>query len=270
MKFAHVFRVDIENPGDLYSAPMHYTGPDYSGVIVDVFAENIPEMHVDAVIIGGGALMTNQKFVDNVDRLLERIHAQHRIVWGVGFESDNIDINIRDKFDLFSTREYKLDSTVDWVPCASALHPMFDQIKNINPFNDFLVVDHFKRPIEFERPYTRIINKPNSIHHILEQIANHRFVVTSSYHVAYWSILAGKKCAVIGDSLPTKFRRMKHFPVIAKSWDDSLVDIAQLWPDARYESILANYRFHRKLEDLLGVENPVQLAWHLNLKRDQT
>jgi hypothetical protein len=88
--------------------------------------------------------------------------------------------------------------------------------------------------------------------------------------VAYWSILAGKRCAVIGNSLPTKFRRMKHFPVIADSWNDSLIDIAQLWPEARYDSILANYRFFRKVEDLIGIENPAQLAWQLNLRRDQS
>ena len=270
MNFAHIFRVDYENPGDLYSAPMHYLGPGYSGVMVDVFADNIPEIEVDAVIVGGGALMTNQKFVNNLDRLFERIHARHRIVWGVGFETDNIDIDIQHQFDLFSTREYKLDLAVDWVPCASALHPKFDQIQSTTPSKEFLVVDHFKRSIAFDRPHTQIVNRPNSMQHILEQIADHRFVVTSSYHVAYWSILAGKRCAVVGNSLPTKFRRMKHFPVIADSWNDSLIDIAQLWPEARYDSILANYRFFRKVEDLIGIENPAQLAWQLNLRRDQS
>jgi hypothetical protein len=63
---------------------------------------------------------------------------------------------------------------------------------------------------------------------------------------------------------------MKHFPVIADSWNDSLIDIAQLWPEARYDSILANYRFFRKVEDLIGIENPAQLAWQLNLRRDQS
>ena len=270
MNFAHIFRVDYENPGDLYSAPMHYLGPGYSGVMVDVFADNIPEIEVDTVIVGGGALMTNRKFVNNLDRLFERIHARHRIVWGVGFETDNIDIDIQHQFDLFSTREYKLDLAVDWVPCASALHPKFDQIQSTTPSKEFLVVDHFKRSIAFDRPHTRIVNRPNSMQHILEQIADHRFVVTSSYHVAYWSILAGKRCAVVGNSLPTKFRRMKHFPVIADSWNDSLIDIAQLWPEARYDSILANYRFFRKVEDLIGIENPAQLAWQLNLRRDQS
>ncbi len=175
MKFAHIFRVDVENPGDLFSAPMHYLGADYNGIIVDVFADNIPEMEVDAIIVGGGALMTNQKFVNNLDRLFEKIHARHRIVWGVGFETDNINIDIRHKFDLFSTREYKLDADVDWVPCASVMHTKFDSIKSTKPSKDFLVVDHFKRSIAFNRRHTRILNQPFlfgsiQLHHLYQHV----------------------------------------------------------------------------------------------------
>jgi hypothetical protein len=63
---------------------------------------------------------------------------------------------------------------------------------------------------------------------------------------------------------------MKHFPVIADNWADSLIDRAKTWPNARYESIRANYLYHRQIEDLLGVENPLQLACmqHKHLKRD--
>lgn len=269
MKFAYIYRLDTDNPGDLHSSPMHYIG-DRQGIVVDVFTDNIPEMEVDVLVIGGGALMTNKKFVRNLNTKLENIHARHTVVWGVGFEPNNIDIGIKNQFDLFSTREYKLDSTVDWVPCISALHPMFDEISNMPVVNDFLVVDHFKRTIPFNKPHTRIINRPNNIRTLLGQIASHNFIVTSSYHVAYWSILAGKKCAVIGDSLPGKFNRMKHFPVIADQWDDSLVDIAQVWPNARYESVYANYKFHRKFENLIGVSKPAQLSSmkYEHLKKD--
>ena len=268
MKFAYLFRADIENPGDLYSSPMHYLGKGRDGIIVDVFTENIPEMSVDAVIIGGGALFTNKKFVRNINRILDNIHAKHKIVWGVGYDTDFVDKEIKNCFDLFSSREHKIDFDIDWVPCASVLHPMFDELENTTPTKDFLVVDHFKRSIDFDRPHTRILNRPNDIRTILNQIADHRFIITSSYHVAYWSILLGKKCAVIGKDLPSKFRRMKHFPAIAKEWNDSIIDIAKVWPDARYESILANHSFHRKLENLLNIENPAQLSWHLNLKRN--
>ena len=268
MKLAYIFRTDYENPGDLYSSPMHYLGEPYKGIAIDAFANNVPEMEVDAIIIGGGALMTNEKFVNALTNITEKIHAKHKIVWGVGFESDNVAVDIKNNFDLFSTREYKLNSEIDWVPCASVLHPQFGKIKSVIPTKDFLVVDHFKRSIKFDRPHTRIINRPNCIGNILEKIADHRHIITSSYHVAYWSILAGKQCYVIGENLPTKFRRMKHFPVIANQWDNSLIDQSRQWDDALYESTLANYRFHRQLEDLLNIENPAQLAWHQNFKRE--
>lgn len=270
MKLAYIFRVDVDNPGDLHSSPVHYLGSSRSGVIVDVFGNNTPDIKVDAVIVGGGALLTNKKFARNLNRCLERIDAKYKIAWGIGFEPDNVDINVRDQFDLFSTREYKLDKDIDWVPCASALHPIFDEIEKTTADEDFLVIDHFKRSVAFEKPHTRIVNRPNNIRTIIDQIAQHRFVITSSYHVAYWSILAGKRCAVIGDKLPGKFNRMKHFPAIANSWHDDLYDQAKSWPEARYESIQANYRFHRQFEDLVGIENPAQLACmqHAHLKRE--
>jgi hypothetical protein len=270
LKFAYVYRADPDNPGDLYSSPMHYLGDTCNGVVIDIFAQDIPKMSVDALIIGGGALFTNKKFFRNLAHKLENITAKHTVVWGVGFDAANIDVEVKNQFSMFSTREHKLDPDIPWVPCASALHRVFSEIKHITPTQDFLVVDHFKRSIPFDRLHTRIINRPNSMRAIVEQIADHRFIITSSYHVAYWSILMGRRCAVIGDGLPTKFNRMKHFPVKSKIWHDSLYDQAKLWPDAHHESAKANYRYYRQLEDLLGIENPLQLSWmqYTQLKRE--
>ena len=270
MKFAYIYRFDTENPGDLYSSPMHYLGDTRNGIVIDIFANDIPEISVDALIIGGGALFTNKKFVRNLNAKLEKIKSKHTIVWGVGYDPQNIDISIKDRFDLFSTREHKVNPDVPWVPCSSCLHEVFRENESVLPTEDFLVIDHFKRSINFDRPHTRIINRPNSIRNIVEKIAQHRFVLTSSYHVAYWSILMGRRCAVIGENLPTKFKRMKHFPVKAKTWHNDLYDQANVWQDAKYESIKSNYRFHRQIEELLGVENPLQLLsmQHKHLKRE--
>jgi hypothetical protein len=272
MKIAYIHRYDIENPGDLCSSPMHYLGNTRNGVVIDVFANDIPEMSVDAIIVGGGALLTNKKFVRNLNHKLDKIQSKITIAWGVGYDPDNIDSSIAEQFDLFSTREYKVNPKMQWVPCSSVLHDIFRELENTTPTKDFLVVDHFKRSIEFNNAHTRIINRPNNIRNIAQQIADHRFVITSSYHVAYWSILMGRKCAIIGESLPTKFNRMKHFPVKAKAWHNELYDQAKSWPDARYESILANYRFHRQIEDLMGIENPLQLLsmQYSHLKRKTT
>lgn len=270
MKFAYIHRYDTENPGDLCSSPIHYLGNTRNGVVIDVFADDIPEMSVDVTIVGGGALLTNKKFVRNLNHKLDRIQSKITVAWGVGYEPDNIDISIANRFDLFSTREYKVHSDIQWVPCSSALHGIFGELDNITSTKDFLVVDHFKRSIEFDGVCTRIINKPNSIRNIAQQIADHRFVITSSYHVAYWSILMGKKCAVLGESVPTKFNRMKHFPIKAKVWHNDLYDQAKSWPNARYESVLANYRFHRQIEDLMGTKNPLQLLsmQHAHLRKE--
>ena len=53
---------------------------------------------------------------------------------------------------------------------------------------------------------------------------------------------------------------------------DDLYNQARSWQEARYESVKANYRFHRQIEELLGVEKPLQLLsmQHKHLKRDIT
>ena len=270
MKLAYIYSHDIDNPGDLNSSPMHYLGNTCNGVVVDAFAADIPKMSVDVTIIGGGALLTNKKFVRNIKHKLDSIQSKFTVAWGVGYDPVNIDSSIAEQFDLFSTREYKVNANIAWVPCSSVLHKVFRKMENVVPTKDFLVIDHFKRPITFDREHTHMVNKPNSIHNIVQQIADHRFVITSSYHVAYWSILMGRRCAIIGDSLPSKFKRMKHYPIQANIWNDDLYDQAKLWPMARFESIQANYRFYRQLEDLIGIKNPLQLGWmdYTYLKRE--
>lgn len=252
MKWGYLFSADPANPGDWYSSPMNYMSPDRRGVVIDIFLQNAPEITVDVLIIGGGALFTNGKFYRHLQNTLSCIQARHRIVWGVGFEPTRLDISVFDQFDLASTREYNIDERIDWVPCASAMHLIFNSVESVKPKHDFLVVDHFKRFVPFERQHTRLINKPNHITAVVHAIAEHRFVITASYHVAYWAALVGRPCFVIGHSLPGKFFHYKHPPVIASTWDDDLLDQAQIWPEARLEATQANQQYLKRINQLVG------------------
>lgn len=261
MKYAYVYSVDYDNPGDINSSVHDYFGVGYKGIIIDVFSTDLPDMHVDVLIIGGGALFTSNKFLRGLNYIRSKVKSKHTIVWGVGFDSNLQDTNVVSQFDLFSTREHKLHKEIQWVPCPSVLHPVFRRTDLPGVSNDYLVVDHFKRKIPLALPHTRIVNKPNSIHNIVEAISSHNYVITSSYHVMYWATLLKKKVFVIGDKLPTKFNRVKHFPVIASEFTPDLIDKAVVWDGAFLECVKRNYLFNRNVEEVTGIENPLQLGW---------
>ncbi len=77
----------------------------------------------------------------------------------------------------------------------------------------------------------------------------------------YWATLLKKKVFVIGDKLPTKFNRVKHFPVIASEFTPDLIDKAVVWDGAFLECVKRNYLFNRNVEEVTGIENPLQLDW---------
>lgn len=250
LKCAYLFRRDFDNPGDLYSCPVHYFFPDKSGIIIDVYDENLPDIEVDVVFIDGGAIFSTIKFINSVEQILTKVKSKYKIVWGVGLTStlqDHITLN----YDLFGTRDFNT-TNFDWVPCSSVLHPML--FKNLNkiPSKKFLVVDHWKRPIEFMYEHTRLNNKPNNIHAVIEKIADHEYVFTSSYHVAYWATLLKRKTYVIGNELPAKFYTMKHSPTIESKFTDDLLDNFVIWETAFDECLEANKSFKQKVEELTG------------------
>jgi hypothetical protein len=249
LKYAYVFRRDFQNPGDLYSCPMHYLTNDKNGIMIDVYDENVPELEVDIIFIGGGAIFSTKRFIHSINNILSKVKAKHKIVWGAGL-NDSLKEEITTSFDLFGIRDF-VDSNQLWTPCPSVLHPTL--IKNVNkiPTHKFLVIDHWKRPINFPRKHTRMFNKPNNIDTVIDAIADHKRIFTTSYHVAYWATLLKKKTYVIGEDLPLKFYTMKHSPVIASKYSDALLMQGTVYRNAYDECIDATKQFRNKLEELV-------------------
>jgi hypothetical protein len=258
MKYAYVHRLDLTNPGDLWSCPQHYFGEDSHGVLIDteIPPENIPQMNVDVLIVGGGAVLSGSRWVSRVETMLDKIHARHRVIWGAGAAGTDIAKikSITANFNLVGLRDYNLIGKADWVPCVSVFHRYFRQPR-VKPKRDFLVIDHFKRPVEIDPSLqtTRIINKPNSINTMLELIDSHRVIVTASYHAAYWATLLNKKVIVMGDPIVSKFQWMKHPPVLATKWTNTLLDQAISYPDAYEECKTANADFYKKFRETIGL-----------------
>lgn len=258
--FAYLFRKDFDNPGDLYSCVMHYFFPNRAGIMLDVYHTNIPNIEVDVLFVGGGAIFTTNKFIHDINSILDKITAKYKIAWGVGY-NPNLKQEIQHNFDLFGIRDFGVEDH-PWVPCPSVLH--IELLKNINvtPTKDFLVIDHWKRPIEFADECTRITNKFNNIQHVIKLIAEHRYILTSSYHAAYWATLLKKKTFVIGNGLPDKFYTMKHSPLIAPKFDYDLIDQATVHNYAFEECMAETNNFRVKVEELTSIEFSFQNSWN--------
>jgi hypothetical protein len=252
LKYAYLFRQDFENAGDLYSTIRHYSTEDKHGIILDVYNDNIPNIDVDVLFIGGGAIFSTDHFTSSIEKILEKVNARFKIVWGVGI-SPNFTNNITAPYDLFGIRDNNVTG-YDWTPCPSVLHNSIFTNLATNPTKKFLVINHWKRPINFPYEHTAINNKNKNVTDILDCIADHEYVFTSSYHGAYWSTLLGKKTFVISETLPSKFFTMKHSPIIANSVTDDLFDKSIVYKNAFEECLTATQNFRNKIENLIGVK----------------
>ena len=138
-----------------------------------------------------------------------------------------------------------------WVPCASVLHPCIENNMSHVATKDFLVIDHWKRkPITLDIHHTRLVNNPCTIEQIVSTIADHNYVLTSSYHVAYWATLLKKKVIVISDPWQFKFDHFRHPPVLAEKFSWGLLDRARSYPEAYKQCLSANKQMLKTLREL--------------------
>lgn len=255
MKNVFIHRIDPNNPGDLNSTPYHYLESWQRGFLVDYTSlQYLSGWDFDNVVIGGGGLTA--KFLHALkDFKAQQASIKNLVVWGAGWEVDNTELDdLAKDTTLLGIREW-LPGTVyeqNWVPCASVLHPEIQKNLGATPSQNFLVIDHFKRnPIEFEdTPCTRISNRPNTIEEVLKAIADHRFVITSSYHGVYWSLLLNKRVVFVSDPWHAKVATSKYAVPQGEKFSWDLFDQTEKYPNAYEECRQANLAFIEKFKNL--------------------
>ncbi len=251
-----LYRKDYTNPGDIWSSPMHYLEDSWQGVELDVnYSHNLENRYFDNIFIGGGAIFTVGDWIYKIQKTLETCKFKNLIYWGTGRGLTHDFPFVEYVPTLAGTREYEpghFNGYQSWVPCASTLNPLIEKYLKVVNTKDFLVVDHWKRaPIMFPAEHSRITNKPQTIETMLETISVHKWVLTTSYHAAYWATLLNKRVVVLQvDSADNKFRAFKHPPVIAKKFNWEVIVKARNYPTAYEESLNANLRFRDRLYSL--------------------
>lgn len=249
----YISRFDYGNSGDLWSSPVHYVSKPARGLMVDCMnlGENaMPTQDVNCVVVGGGALLCSNKFIGRIRSYISNLRYRHLVVWGVGSDFE-LDTGFFHDSAMFSTREETQDRH-RWIPCASVMHPAMAWTReHSSPTKDFLVIDHWKRhPILLECHHTRIVNNPVTIEEMLKLIGDHRWVITSSYHAAYWATLLDKKVIVCSDPWQPKFDNFRHPPVLATRFKWELLDRAVSYPNAYDECLQANHKFLEEFESI--------------------
>lgn len=187
---------DTLNVGDRWSCPMEYFSfPGYLVAFADL--RDPPDIAPDVVIYGGGSITASPFFrrwdcptiawgVGHTERQQpwhEKMLAEHQRAAGL--------------CDVYFPRDWMIDLK-NRVPCASCMHPAFDEFIDTKPKHDVVRYSAARR-VEVQAPADapHMTNEGGDIETAVRFIASGRKVVTSSYHGAYWAQLLGREVELV-------------------------------------------------------------------------
>ncbi len=220
-KVISVFRKDYTNVGDCWSPPHLYFPLDPQQILDLTELPNKVSSHDGLVIVGGGGL-GRDNFRVHLNRL-RSIYPDGKLVgWGVGTDFSEFDAkyeylpsdlsllgNYFEQFDLVKSRVWTPDQPEQWLPCVSAMHSAFDELRQKVSDVDVVIYSHKRRKIQpkavnnFWKKNREFISLPRSLSVLnadndgndlsvkLATLARARVVITNSYHGVYWATLLG-------------------------------------------------------------------------------
>lgn len=247
MNIYSVYRCDTPNIGDAYAAPRNYfdflamSRPVDIKSLRGVVDRETEHQKIDfggaALIVGGGGLLDNDYFRDEISLISGLPATALRVLWGTGqnnhavrnvsslFNSRYQDLS---SFDLVGIRDYP--NPWEWVPCASCMHEYFSQPAP-EPTLDIVSYLHYDPNLHAEAfneiPHP-LYNK-GTFDQAIEHISRGALVLTNSFHGAYWAQLLGRKVIAFPTTSkllhyrfpiplcdPTEWRRYTRFAYVAE------------------------------------------------------
>ncbi len=195
---------NVFNIGDFLCTPQHYFDFGMNSFNSALFLKNKQYN----IILGGGAYI-------NYGVNTAENYKNHKIIaWGIGGSEElNSDSKTRfndilENYSAFGTRDINITSeSIKFLPCVSVLNNIVDL--NIgNQLGVFLNFDTAITSIEVLNDIKEYCNN-NNILFGTNSLYQREFekifsktdkIITNSYHVAYWSLLSGRKVKIIGSS----------------------------------------------------------------------
>ncbi|MCL1903952.1 MAG: polysaccharide pyruvyl transferase family protein [Oscillospiraceae bacterium] len=178
----------------------------------------------DAVIIGGGGLLNNNKVKWNakIFVLIEHCKKNNIKLFCVGagmHKYKNIKeisrpINF-DDFVLSGIRDYNFIDTdgrkIEYLPCTTCMSPLFD--KRYDVVREFGVVQqHKNRIVDIDVNNYESIRTIGHISQMLSFIGSCETLLTNSYHATLWAQLIGRRVILV-NAWANKFDYMRHMPI---------------------------------------------------------
>ena len=242
---------DVYNPGDYWCTPLHYWEEFRKGDWVDIMnIDSVVLASYDQIIVGGGGLLGNDNFDPYIQQLLP--HADGVWFWAPGINSNisnpkeitqrgfarlvetsrakQYNLKGFDK-DKIAVRDY--NQLYNYLPCVTCMHPVFDDIES-EIKQDYLILAHHKvSTLLSQHPFfldkKRLLQPKTEIDVIVKEIKRSKYIVTNSYHGAYWSMLCNKPVVLISP-WTNKFLFFKHQPSILTMNELSLIVMKELAP----------------------------------------
>lgn len=261
-KILFLSRRNTRNIGDLMCTPLGYEGFGFAEKKHDIY--DILDPHVvvregEVLILGGGGLFQRGTFSKSIS-ILGRV--KHSIVWGAGHNSKFRQVSTDSYvsqlkgFDLVGIRDYQASHTlgVDWVPCVSAMNPIFSAESDVKICREIGIIEHEHIKL-MSRVYDGFekLENSNSFQEVIKFIQSSECIVTNSYHGMYWSLLLNKKVGIIPNS--SKFFDFIHLPeILVDSYSDlnRLTNLKRPVFDILGACVEANVNFSVKVNDYLN------------------
>lgn len=197
-----IHRVD-KNPGDYWSSPRHYYNFPENQVLDILDIDKLHQIPVGSnCIIGGGGLI-KQIFMPSLKILNEK--KCKMVFWGIG---ERLTQNLKTGWisqamkehvrpELFNSTLHlasmrSLEPGVEWIPCSSCNHPIFDSgllPEREASLDNIKIFQHKKVKIPNNEGYKLAINDPLTLEESVSFIAGASLLITNSYHGMYWAYL---------------------------------------------------------------------------------
>lgn len=211
-----VYATTPSNLGDLASCPLNYYRFKRDGAEVRTMhlhvRHEVGKAGNHPTIWGGGGLCKPNNPLNEWQAATSRF-----VVWGAGLNMNNgrhqqygsgwLDekSRSRDYRQLVGVRDDNAGPR--WVPCASCMHPLFDEFADAEPTREVVVYEGFDL-IATDYPRLSCWGLRN-MRQAVEFLASGETVVTASYHGAYWATLLGRRVAVIPELRAAKFYHLR-------------------------------------------------------------
>lgn len=269
----------MRNVGDWWSVPSNFLPISVQGSFDLAKPDTIPN-EPGVVILGGGGL-GRKDFEPYIKALLREDRKYHVIGWGIGADSITLKgkvlpgptemrglLNYFDGMDEIGTRIYPEaegypSDRYRWVPCASCLSPMFDELRSTPIRYSTCVYEHLRESLfphisGHGRFWNRIFgrhkyltNRGIDLRAKLTFMAQSEFIFTNSYHGVYWGTLLARKVVCV--PFKNGLFSFKHLPAyLDHNGLESAMDQAKIDLSALEECREANRSFYLDMKAKYG------------------